>query len=118
MELMRRLFALAFGVLLGAAAMFIAFRFHVVRTNDNWVFVSKPQASLVDAYIDVREWDSAEWMKHTALVKALVRTGQADLVRKSVTAHWMDKVFGKPHSEDEPRESDAASIDWPQAERK
>ena len=114
---MRRLFAVAFGVLLGAAAMFIAFRFHVVRANDNWVFVRKPEASLVDAYIDVREWDSAEWMKHTALVKALIRTGQADLVRKSVTAHWMDKVFGKQHREDEPRESDAASIDWPQAER-
>ncbi len=115
---MRRLLALAFGVLLGAVAMFIAFRFHVVRTNDNWVFVSKPQASLADAYVDVREWDSAEWMKHTALVKALVRTGQADLVRKSVTARWMDKVFSKQHSEDEPREPDATSFDWPQADRR
>ncbi len=114
---MRRLFVLAFGVLLGAAAMFIAFRYHIVRTNDNWVGVRKPQASLADAYVDVREWDSAEWMKHTALVKALVRTGQADLVRTSVTARWMDKVFDMQDSKDEPRESDAASVDWPRAKR-
>ena len=93
---------MAFGMLLGAAAMFIAFKFHVIRTKDDWVFVPKPSASLVDAYVDVREWDTAEWTKHTQLVKALVLTGRADLVRKSVTNRWMDKTFGEtpPHDDD------------------
>lgn len=109
---MRRLFAMAFGMLLGAAAMFIAFKFHVVRTKDDWVFVPKPSASLVDAYVDVREWDTNEWTKHTQLVKALVLTGRADLVRKSVTTRWMDKTFG----ETPPRENDT-SFDLPNFER-
>ena len=110
---MRRLFAMAFGVLLGAAAMFIAFKFHVVRTTDDWVFVPKPSASLVDAYVDVREWDTAEWTKHTQLVKALVLTGRADLVRKSVTSRFMDKTFG----EAPPRDDDTSMDETPSIER-
>lgn len=111
---MRRLFALAFGALLGAAAMFIAFKFHVVRTKDDWVFVPKPTASLVDAYVDVRDWDTDEWAKHPQLVKSLVLTGRADLVRKSVTDRWKDKLFGEPRSG---RGSDDTSFDWPSSER-
>ncbi len=110
---MRRLFALVFGALLGAAAMFIAFKFHVVRTKDDWVFVPKPSASLVDAYVDVREWNTAEWTKHSQLVKALVLTGRADLVRKSVTNRWMDKVFGERGAPDDERGADETSLDWP-----
>lgn len=108
---MRRLFALVFGALLGAAAMFIAFKFHVVRTKDDWVFVPKPSASLVDAYSDVREWDTAEWTKHPQLVKALVLTGRADLVRKAVTKRWMDKVFGERDASQDDR--DDTTFDWP-----
>lgn len=103
---------MAFGVLLGAAAMFIAFKFHVVRTKDDWVFVPKPSASLADAYVDVREWDTAEWTKHTQLVKALVLTGRTDLVRKAVTTRWMDKTFG----EAPPRDGDT-SLSLPDFER-
>ncbi|TXT36720.1 MAG: Uncharacterized protein FD138_901 [Planctomycetota bacterium] len=100
---MRRLFAMAFGMLLGAAAMFIAFKFHVVRTKDDWVFVPKPSASLVDAYVDVREWDTGEW----------TMTGRADLVRKSVTTRFMDKTFG----EAPPRDDDTSFDDSPNIER-
>ena len=107
---MRRLFALVFGALLGAVAMFIAFKFHVLRTKDDWVFVPKPSASLVDAYVDVREWSTADWTKHPQLVKALVLTGHADVVRQAVTTRWMDKVFGERDAPGENREPDEASL--------
>ena len=116
-DLMRRLFAMAFGALLGAAAMFIAFKFHVLRTKDDWVFVPKPSASLVDAYVDVREWDTAEWMKHPQLVKSLVLTGRADLVRRSVTNRWMEKTFGEPSSREDDRGTDKSAFSWPDSER-
>lgn len=103
---------MAFGMLLGAAAMFIAFKFHVIRTKDDWVFVPKPSASLVDAYVDVRQWDTAEWTKHTQLVKALVLTGRADLVRQSVTTRFMDKTFGEAPSRD-----NDTSLELPKFER-
>jgi len=109
---MRRLFAMAFGALLGAAAMFIAFKFHVVRTKDDWVFVPKPPAMLVDVYVDVREWDTAEWTKHPQLVKALVLTGRSDLIRKAVTTRFMDKTFGEA-----PPRDDDTSLSLPKFDR-
>ncbi len=110
---MRRLFALVFGAMLGAVAMFIAFKFHVLRTKDDWVFVPKPSASLVDAYVDVREWGTTDWTKHPQLVKALVLTGRADLVRQAVTTRWMDKVFGERDASGKERVPDEASLDGP-----
>lgn len=114
---MRRLFAMAFGALLGAAAMFVAFKFHVVRTKDDWVFVPKPTASLVDAYVDVREWDTAEWTKHTQLVKALVLTGRAEVMRKAVTNRWKEKVLGDKPPRNDDRFSDDTSFVEPSTER-
>ncbi len=112
---MRRLIAMAFGILLGAAAMFVAFKCHVVRTKETWVFVPKPSAALVDAYVDVREWDTAEWTKHPQLVKALVLTGNTDLMRKAVTTRWKDKIFGDTPSRDDEakRTQDDTSLDLP-----
>lgn len=110
---MRRLFAMVFGALLGAAAMFVAFKFHVIRTKEDWVFVPKPSAMLVDAYVDVREWTTAEWTRHPQLVKALVLTGRADLMRKAVTSRWKEKVLGEPTSDQDSRTQNDTSLDWP-----
>ena len=111
---MRRLFAMVFGALLGAAAMFMAFKFHVIRTSDDWVFVPKPSAALVDAYVDVREWTPTEWGKHPQLVKALILNNRSDLVRKAVTSRWKDKLFGDPNAKsEEDRKPDDTSLDWP-----
>ena len=112
---MRRLFVLVFGALLGAAAMFMAFKFHVVRTKDDWVFVPKPSASLVDPFVDVREWNSDDWTKHPQLLKALVLTGRSDLIRKSVTTRWKDKFFGERGAPNDDRKPDETSLDWPTA---
>jgi hypothetical protein len=111
---MRRLFAMVFGALLGAAAMFMAFKFHVIRIKDDVVFVPKPSAALVDAYVDVREWTTAEWAKHPQLVKALILNGRADLVRRSVTARWKDKIFGEQNgATDDDRKPDDTTQDSP-----
>ena len=114
---MRRLFAMGFGALLGAAAMFVAFKFHVVRTKDDWVFVPKPSASLADAYVDVRECDTTEWTKHTQLVKALVLTGRADLVRQAVTNRWKNKNFSEKPARDDDQSSKDNSFDGLNTER-
>jgi hypothetical protein len=124
---MRRLFAMVFGSLLGAAAMFIAFKFHTIRTTDDWwvlTFVPKPQAVLIDAYVDVREWNAAEWTKHPDLVKAMIKNGKGDLVRQSVTTNFMDNIFGKPSKKSidddagESRESEDMSFDFPGLQRR
>lgn len=121
---MRRLFAMVFGGMLGAAAMFIAFKFHTIRTKEDWwdlTFVPKPQAALIDAYVDVREWNAAEWTKHPDLVKAMIKNGRGDMVRQSVTSNFLENIFGKPSSKSddaETRDSEDMSFDFPGLQRR
>lgn len=91
--------------------MFIAFKFHVVRTKDDWVFVPKPSASLVDAYVDVREWDIAEWTKHGQLIKALGLTGHAEILPQSLMNRWKEKIFPEKPARDD------TSMNEPETER-
>ena len=112
---MRRLLALVFGVLLGAAAMFIAFKSHVIRTKEGWVYVPKPSASLVDSFVDVREWKTTDWDKHPQLKKTLEQAGRTDLIPKPATTRWIDNVFGKRGAPDHNRKPDDTSLGWPTA---
>ena len=80
---MRRLIAIVFGMLLGGAIVFVAFKYHVVRAAEKeFLFVPKQQASLVDAYVDIRQWDATQWDKHPELVAALTRYGRPELVKR------------------------------------
>jgi len=90
---MRRLFALLFGMLLGGALVFTAFRYHLVRAGEKeFLLVPKQQADLADAYVDVRGWDAAEWQKHPKLAEALTRYGRADLVKRPVDG-WLQDLW-------------------------
>ncbi len=107
---MRRLFALLFGMVLGGAAMYVGFKYHVVRVGEKkFLFVPKQQAELKDAYVDIRNWDSKEWKKHPELIEALRRYGRADLVKlPEPDFNWMEelwKKWWKSHYQDSPPSS-------------
>ncbi len=78
---MSRLTAILLGMILGGAGVYVGFTYHVVRVGDKqFLFVPKLRAELKDVYVDVRQWDAAEWQKHPELAEALRRDGRADLV--------------------------------------
>jgi hypothetical protein len=77
---MRRLFALGFGMILGGILMFTAFQYHLVRTDHGFFLVKKRQATLGDAYVDIRKWEGKEWKSHPTLVEAIVADGHSDWI--------------------------------------
>ena len=77
---MRRLFTMFFGFGLGLAAMFIAFKIHVVRADSDWHFVRKQETRFADFYVDIRKWDRDEWTRHPDFQKALVASGKSELI--------------------------------------
>ena len=79
---MKRLFALVFGVGLGALAMFGAFHLHVVRADSGWHFVRKQKIEIADCIADVREWDADDWKDHPELARNLEKAGKGDLVKQ------------------------------------
>lgn len=77
---MRRLFALAFGMILGGILVFSAFQYHLVRTDRGFYFVKKRQSTLDDPYVDIRHWEGQEWKAHPTLVEAVVAGGHSDWI--------------------------------------
>ena len=91
---MRRLMATVFGTCLGIGIAYVAFEYHLVRSESEYVFIPKPQASLVDSYADIREWDISQWKEHRELAKAISAHGRSDLIKQSVTEDLLDRLFG------------------------
>ena len=77
---MRKLLAALFCMMVGGGLVYFAFQYHLVRAADDYALFPKVSAGLTDTYADVRSWDAAEWRRHPALVRALVKQGRSDLV--------------------------------------
>lgn len=90
---MRRFFAMFFGFGLGLAAMFMAFKIHIVKTETDWHFVSKQETKVADFYVDIRNWDRAEWDRHPDLQKSLVKAGKTELMPAADPAELLDDAM-------------------------
>ncbi len=77
---MRRLFALASGVLLGAVLMWVALQYHVLRTNGGLVMTPKRTATLRESYLDVRRFGVSDWAAHSDVVWSLTQNGKTDVL--------------------------------------
>lgn len=71
------------GAIVGAAVMFGTMKYHIVRADDGMHMVPKLAAEFGDGYVDIREFDLADWNEHRKLAAALVRDGKGDLVGES-----------------------------------
>lgn len=90
---MRRLFAMCFGFGLGLAAMFMAFKVHVVKTDTDWHFVKKQETRFADFYVDVRKWDRDEWSRHPDFQKALVAAGKTELIPEAAPEDMLNEAM-------------------------
>ena len=77
---MRRLTTLLFGMAVGGGLVFSAHHYHLVRTGAQFLLIPKIEVSLVDPYVDVRDWGLDDWEKHPQLLAAMKDHGHADLL--------------------------------------
>lgn len=77
---MRRLTTLLLGMFLGGGCVYGAYQYHLVRTGDQFLLIPKGRVSLIDPYVDVREWDLDNWEKHPEVLEAMKSQGHADLL--------------------------------------
>lgn len=94
---MRRVIAWMMGVCVGAAIMFAAFQFHLIRTQQRFLLVRKQQADWRDAYVDVREWSYRDWTNHPRLSENLVAAGHGDVVVRSGADNFFRGFFNSYH---------------------
>lgn len=89
---MNRLSTLIMGALIGAAAMFTAMKFHVVRADDGVHMIPKVSAELGGAYVDIREFDASQWDEHRALAVAIVNADKDYLLKDSAASTFRSTV--------------------------
>ena len=71
------------GALVGAAVMFSAMKYHIVRADDGLHMIPKLAAEFGDGYVDIRQFDLADWDEHRKLAAAIIRDGQGELIGDS-----------------------------------
>lgn len=92
---MRRLGAVLFGVLLGGGLVWFGFHYHVVRTGEGLLYVPKTSATLVDTYVDIRDWSAEEWQDHPDLIAAVVKDGREELIVQPTSGDIIRRLFDK-----------------------
>ncbi|MCA9248750.1 MAG: hypothetical protein KDA42_16605 [Planctomycetales bacterium] len=82
---MGRLPVFLLGVVVGAAGVFGAQRYHVVRATDGFYLIPKLEAKFSETYVDVREFGIADWTTHTQLAAAIIKAKKDHLLKQSAT---------------------------------
>ena len=90
---MRKLIAALFCMMLGGGLVYLAFQYHLVRAPDEFVLVPKLGAGLSETYVDVRTWNTRDWQRHPALVRALWKHGRTDLIVAPSTKGLLQDLF-------------------------
>jgi phytoene/squalene synthetase len=82
------------GMICGAALLFVAMHYHVVRGNDGVVLVPKISNNLSDVYVDIREYQLSDWKEHKPLAAAIMKSSQAHLIEDSAHRAFGDSMRG------------------------
>lgn len=69
-----------FGMITGAALLYVAMHFHVVRGKEGVFLVPKLSNNMSDVYVDIREYSLTDWQSHKPLAAAIMRSNQSQLL--------------------------------------
>jgi hypothetical protein len=88
----KRLMTFLCGMITGAALLFGALNYHVIRADDGLHFVPKPVAQLEATYVDIRSFTVADWAQYPDLAVALINDDQRDLVEGAASDAVRDGI--------------------------
>jgi len=83
-----------FGMVCGAALLFIAMHYHVVRGNEGVYLVPKISNNLSDIYVDTRDFGLADWQRRKPLAAAIMQSNQSHLLEDSSLGAFRESVRG------------------------
>lgn len=83
-----------FGMITGAALLFVAMHYHVVRGNDGVFLVPKISNNLSDVYVDTREFQLGDWQQHKPLAAAIMQSNQTHLLEDSSLSSFRSTISG------------------------
>lgn len=93
------------GMTAGAALMYGSLSYHFLYTKDGLKAVPKVSATLSDTFLDVREFDAADWAEHKAVAAAVIQADESEIlegaavnsIREGVN-RWIGELGGDDSS--------------------
>ena len=82
----RSIFVFLFGVIVGAGGLYGALNYHVLRSEYGFHFIPKLSQRLNETYIDIRQFDLADWNERKTLSAAIVAEEKSYLMNDSIDA--------------------------------
>jgi hypothetical protein len=89
---MSRLSTFLFGMAAGAALLYAAMNFHLMRAADGFHLVRKQSPRLSETFVDVRNFSMADWTGHPQLAADLVQANKQHLLSDSAAAALQENV--------------------------
>lgn len=80
---MQRIGPFLAGFIVGALAVFVGLKYHVVRAPDGVHLVPKQEANFSDAYVDIRSFSMQDWDNHRSLAMAIMQADKTHLLKDS-----------------------------------
>jgi hypothetical protein len=89
---MSRLSSFLLGTVTGAALLYVAMSYHLVRATDGIHFVAKRPARFAEAFVDIRSFSMADWASRPQLAADLVQADKQYLLGDAAAAAIEGKV--------------------------
>jgi len=89
---MGRINTFILGLVLGAALVFGAQRYHLVRSNDGLHLIPKTKATMGEVYVDIRNFRLDDWTKHPELAAAVLKARKEHLMGDSARGSFRDAI--------------------------
>lgn len=89
---MPRLPSFLLGMATGAALLYVATNYHVMRAGDGFHLVAKQSPRLSDTFVDIRAFSMADWAGRPHLAAALVQAKKEYLLGDSAAAAIQENV--------------------------
>lgn len=83
-----------FGMVCGAALLYIAMHYHVVRGKDGVTLIPKISNNLSNVYVDVREFRLSDWKEHKTLAAAVLQSDQSAMLDDASLTSFRESVRG------------------------
>ena len=92
------------GVIAGVVGLLVVQQYHIVRNDEGVHLVPRVSAGYDDIYVDIREFDFADWQDHEAVAMALVKSEKEDLVNSAAVDsvhNSINSFFSRRRSRDD-----------------
>lgn len=100
---MRRFMLFFSGVVVGGALVYFAMNFHVIRSREGFDLVPKVHPQLASTYVDIRDFQVADWAQHAEIAAALVQANRRDLLDNAINEtveQGIDRLLNRSSRQD------------------